>query len=73
VLSWSGKGASTSEAVDPTWTGKPYRLPTNSTFPDTLRVWSDAPGHWLWAPANVMLLTEYTAALAAVTISFRPV
>jgi hypothetical protein len=73
VLSWSGKGASTSDAVDPTWTGKAYRLPMNSGYPNTLRVWSDAPGHWLWAPMQAMLLSEFIAALAMVTPSFRPV
>ena len=73
VFSWQGKGASTSDAVDPTWTGKAWRLPSNSVYPDTLHLWSDAPGHWLWAPAHVMLLKEYIAALAAVTPLFRPV
>src|SRR6266851_215121 len=73
VFAWRGKGVSTFNAVDPTWSGKPWRLPANSIYPDTLRLWSDAPGHWIWAPAHVMLLTEYVAALAVVTPLFRPV
>src|SRR6059058_3012564 len=73
VLSFRGKGVSAFETIDPTWTGKPWRLPANSPYPDTLRLWKDAPGHWLWAPAQAMPLKEYLAALAAVTSLFRPV
>jgi len=73
VLSYRGKGASTSEAADPTWTGKPYRLPANSPYPDSLRLWKDAPGHWLWAPAQLMLFRDYLAALTTVTSLFQPV
>jgi hypothetical protein len=73
VLAANGEGVSTWDAVDPTWRGKPWRLPMGSVYPDSLRVWSNGvPGHWAWAPARTMLLSEYVAALATVTPLFKP-
>lgn len=66
----NGKGMSTSDAVDPTWTGTPWHLPAGSIFPDSLRVWEDDPGHWVWEPVNTMRLDEYRAALASVHPQF---
>jgi hypothetical protein len=66
----NGKGVSSSDAVDPTWTGKPWRLPAGSTFPDVLQPWEDEPGHWAWEPVNTMLLTDYQDALASVHPQF---
>jgi hypothetical protein len=73
VSAVTGEGVSTWAAPDPTWRGKAWRLPTGSVYPDNLRLWSDVPGHWMWAPAYNMLLSDYVAALATVTPLFVPV
>src|SRR5258708_625173 len=54
-----GQGASTSDAVDPTWRGKPWRLPAGTTYPDVLLLWPDDPGHWLWTAAVDMPFVNY--------------
>jgi hypothetical protein len=66
----NGKGVSSSDAVDPTWTGKPWHLPAGSTFPDSLQVWEDDPGHWVWEPVSTMKLEDYRNALASVNPQF---
>jgi hypothetical protein len=41
-----GQGSSTFDAVDPTWRGKPWRLPAGENYPAALLlVWNDEPGH----------------------------
>jgi hypothetical protein len=62
----NGKSVSSSDAVDPTWTGKPWRLPAGSTFPDILRLWEDDPGHWVSEPVNTMTLADYQTALGSI-------
>ena len=66
----NGKGISTRVAPDPTWRGKPWRLPTGSHYPDELVVWLDEPGHYAWAPAKDMTLQDYKAALLLASKSF---
>lgn len=60
----NGKGVSTSTAPDPSWRGRPWRLPAGSSYPDELLVWPDEPGHYAWVPARDMRLEDYKAALA---------
>jgi hypothetical protein len=73
VLAASGKGVSSWEAPVPSWS-KPWRLSAGSTYPNSLRVWPDGvSGHWAWAPAHTMLLSDYIAALVAVTPLFKSV
>jgi hypothetical protein len=62
----NGKGVSSSDAIDPTWTGKPWRLPLGSPFPDELLLWEDSPGHYVWEPAMNMPLANYASFLASV-------
>src|SRR5260370_16116620 len=57
VLTATGEGVSTWAAPDPKWRGKAWRLPAGSMYPDNLRLWSDAPDHWIWAPAVHMRLS----------------
>lgn len=66
----NGKGSSTSDVIDPGWTGRIWRLPPGSVYPDTLELWEDDPGHWLWAPKHDMPLAEYIAALGVVNALF---
>lgn len=61
----NGRGVSTSDAIDPGWLGRPWRLPAGSRISDRLRVWEDAPGHWVWEPVSDMPLTHYVADLAS--------
>ena len=66
----NGKGASTVDAPDPTWTGKVWRLAKGSPFSNTLIVWNDDPGHWAWAPAVDMPLADYVGYLTAASVLF---
>jgi hypothetical protein len=66
----NGKGISSSDTVDPTWTGKPWRLPAGTIFPDGLRLFEDDPGHWVWEPATDMPLANYEGLLATVNPLF---
>jgi hypothetical protein len=66
----NGKGASTLDAPDPTWTGKAWRLPSGSPYPDVLIVWNDDPGHWAWSPTIDMPLSDYLNALGAANALF---
>jgi hypothetical protein len=59
----NGKGVSTEVAPNPSWRGRPWRLPAGSRYPDELLVWPDEPGHYSWAPAKDMTLEDYKAAL----------
>ena len=60
----NGKGVSTASSVDPTWSGKPWKLQQGHTYSSLLIVWEDIPGHWSWAPAHDMLKSDYEATLA---------
>jgi len=66
----NGKGASTSDSVDRSWTGKIWRLPAGAAYPTTLLVFEDDPGHWVWEPTNDMQLADYRAELATVNALF---
>ena len=55
-------GVSTWEKPDVAWS-KTWRLPGGSNFSSDLRVWSDAPGHWLWEPMVDMQIQRYRDAL----------
>jgi hypothetical protein len=66
----NGKGVSSSAAIDPTWTGKPWRLPVNSVFPDGLRLREDDPGHFVWEPTVPMPLGNYVSLLGLVNPRF---
>jgi hypothetical protein len=66
----NGKGISTQDAVDPSWTGTPWRLPAGAAYPSHLLLWNDNPGHWLWAPEHDMPLTTYEDALRVVNALF---
>jgi hypothetical protein len=71
VLALNGKGVSTWDHIDPTWNGKPWRLPAGSLYNDhLLLLWNDSPGHWTWAPAHDMLIHEYVSCLAQVSARF---
>jgi hypothetical protein len=71
VLAINGKGVSTWDSLDPTWRGKPWRLPASSPYDDhLLLVWEDEPGHWTWAPAHDMILGDYQVALSQVSVLF---
>jgi hypothetical protein len=62
----NGKGVSSSNAIDPSWTGRPWQLPASSPFPDGLQLWEDEPGHYVWEPAMSMPLANYANLLATV-------
>jgi hypothetical protein len=66
----NGKGVSSSAAIDPTWTGRHWRLPAYSAFPDALRLWEDDPGHFVWEPTVPMPLMNYVSLLAIVNSLF---
>ena len=59
----NGKGVSTWDSVDPTRAGVPWRLAAGSQYPNSLKVWNDDPGHWVWEPTADMKLSDYVAAL----------
>lgn len=59
----NGKGVSTESFADPGWSGKPWKLHQGHIYSSDLNVWEDSPGHWLWAPARDMLMSDYEAAL----------
>jgi hypothetical protein len=69
----NGKGASSAASIDPSWTGKIWRLPLGVAYPATLALWEDDPGHWLWEPTQDMLLVDYRAALEGVNGRFLKV
>ncbi len=66
-------GASTWDAPDPTWSGRPWKAPAGSPVPSRLKVWSDGDGHWLWGPTRDMLLTDYCQALEEANALFSRV
>jgi hypothetical protein len=68
----NGKGVSTWDAPDPGWRGKPWLLPSGSPYSNKLVVWCDSPEHWLWQPANTMLLSKFIALLDAADAGFVP-
>ena len=72
-VSANGKGMSTWDAADPTWSGKPWRLPAGSPYPNSLKVWNDDPGHWVWEPSANMKLSDYVAALEAASQGFAQI
>jgi hypothetical protein len=74
VSARNGDGASCWNALQAGWR-RPWRLPLGSTYPDSLLPWNDdnPPGHWTWAPAYDMPLTDFKAALAMVNTQFVPV
>jgi hypothetical protein len=39
----NGKGSSTGDVIDPSWTGRIWRLPPGSVDPDVLELWEDDP------------------------------
>jgi len=65
----NGEGVSSFEALDPVWR-KSWRLPSGSYYSTCLELVSDMPGHWQWAPAYHMLLSEYTDALKTLNAKF---
>jgi len=65
----NGKGVSTWDTPDLAW-GKTWRLPVGSAYSNTLLVWNDDPGHWVWEPVHDMLLSDYQAALANANVKF---
>lgn len=66
----NGKGISTWDAVDPGWSGRPWCLAAGSPVSDHLRIWQDAPGHWVWEPVANMPLVHYVADLASANAHF---
>ena len=66
----NGKGVSSWNAIDPTWTGRPWQLPAGSPVPNELRLWEDEPGHFVWEPAMNMPLPNYASFLAIVSALF---
>lgn len=62
-------GVSVWERPDFRWR-KVWMLPAGSGYHPDLRIWSDAPPHWLIAPANDMFLTDYVAALNILSVVF---
>jgi hypothetical protein len=69
----NGKGVSTWDAIDPGWSGKPWRLPVGSPYSNRLLVWEDSPGHWVWEPSDPMPLLEFVTLLDAAGQHFVPV
>jgi hypothetical protein len=64
-------GISTYASVDPTLSGRWWRLPAGSSYDDAvLYVWSDHADHWSWEPDYDMPLASYRAALTAVSVRF---
>jgi hypothetical protein len=68
----NGKGVSSWDAPDPSWRGKPWRLPRGETYSDLLLLWNDDPGHWTWVAAADMPLVDYEEALRVVGAKFVP-
>lgn len=60
----NGKGMSTIDAADSGWSGIPWKLLQGHSYSNLLLVWNDAPGHWVWQPAQDMPLSEYVDALS---------
>lgn len=57
-------GMSSSETVDPIWTGKVWKLPAGSSYSDLLTLVDDGHGHWSWEPSANMKLSDYKLLLA---------
>jgi hypothetical protein len=66
----NGKGPSLWDAPDPSWRGKPWRLPAGSSYSNELALWNDMPGHWVFTPVRDMLLSVYATALRGVNLQF---
>jgi hypothetical protein len=69
-VSANGKGVSSESSPDPNWNGKLWRFDGGLSFPDSLRLFQDDPGHWVWEPAHDMPLARYRDALATANSSF---
>jgi hypothetical protein len=66
----NGKGASTSDAADPEWRGRPWMLARGHAYSALLLVWNDEPDHWVWQPTHDMLLSDYVDALRHSNLHF---
>lgn len=66
----NGKGVSSEGSPDPNWNGKPWRFDAGLSFPDSLRLFPDDPGHWVWEPVQDMPLASYQDALAIANANF---
>jgi hypothetical protein len=66
----NGKGASTSDAADPDWRGRPWKLAKGHSYSALLLVWNDDPGHWVWQPTHDTILTDYVDALGRSNLHF---
>jgi hypothetical protein len=66
-------GISSSEAIDPIWTGKVWKLPAGSSYSDLLTLLDDGQGHWSWEPSINMKLSDYRQLLAGMHPKFSKV
>jgi hypothetical protein len=69
----NGEGMSSHEAIQASWSGKPWHLPKGSYYSTSLTLISDVPGHWHWCPVTQMLLDDYKTALSTVNALFQRV
>jgi hypothetical protein len=66
-------GASTSETIDPIWSGKVWKLPAGSSYSDLLTLVDDGQGHWSWEPSVNMKLSGYRQLLADMNPHFAKI
>jgi hypothetical protein len=47
-----------------------WKIPKGTSFPDTIRLNNDKPGHYAWEPASQMKLTDFTSLMSALNSKF---
>jgi hypothetical protein len=66
VLAGTG-GLSVWDIPNPGLRGTSWLIPSGTPYSDRLHLWSDEPGHWLWEPAQDMLLSDFKDDLASIS------
>lgn len=58
--------STTATGVSPTV----WKIPKGTSFPDTIKLNNDSPGHYAWEPASQMKLADFTSLMSALNAKF---
>jgi hypothetical protein len=47
-----------------------WKIAKGTSYPDTITVFNDKPGHWAWRPTSQMTLDSFTALMASMHSKF---
>jgi hypothetical protein len=47
-----------------------WKIPKGTSFPDTIKLNNDSPGHYAWEPAGQMKLVDFTSLMSSLNAKF---